>query len=65
MAPLGGGRLVFIDRLRTLLTVADLGSFVAAATVLDLDPTTVTLRVAQLEPVLEHAFCTAHRLASP
>jgi DNA-binding transcriptional LysR family regulator len=38
-----------LDRLRTLLTVADLGSFAAAARVLHLAPPTVTLHVAQLE----------------
>lgn len=38
-----------LDRLRTLLTVADLGSFVAAAKALHLAPPTVTLHVAQLE----------------
>lgn len=38
-----------LDRLRTLLTVADLGSFAAAARALHLAPPTVTLHVAQLE----------------
>jgi len=38
-----------LDRLRTLLTVADLGSFSAAAKALHLAPPTVTLHVAQLE----------------
>lgn len=38
-----------LDRLRTLLTVADLGSFAAAAKALHLAPPTVTLHVAQLE----------------
>lgn len=38
-----------LDRLRTLLTVADLGSFVAAAKALHLAPPTVTLHVAHLE----------------
>ena len=41
-----------LDRLRTLLTVADLGSFAAAAKVLHLAPPTVTLHVAQLETLL-------------
>ena len=38
-----------LDRLRTLLTVADLGSFAAAARALHLAPPTVTLHVAELE----------------
>jgi DNA-binding transcriptional LysR family regulator len=38
-----------LDRLRTLLTVADLGSFAKAAKALHLAPPTVTLHVAQLE----------------
>lgn len=38
-----------LDRLRTLLAVADLGSFAAAAKALHLAPPTVTLHVAQLE----------------
>lgn len=38
-----------LDRLRTLLTVADLGSFAAASKALHLAPPTVTLHVAQLE----------------
>lgn len=38
-----------LDRLRTLLAVADLGSFAAAARLLHLAPPTVTLHVAQLE----------------
>ncbi len=42
-------REINLDRLRTLLAVADLGSFVAAARALHLAPPTVTLHVAQLE----------------
>ena len=42
-------REINLDRLRTLLTVADLGSFAAAARALHLAPPTVTLHVAQLE----------------
>jgi DNA-binding transcriptional LysR family regulator len=42
-------REVSLDRLRTLLAVADLGSFAAAAKVLHLAPPTVTLHVAELE----------------
>lgn len=38
-----------LDRLRTLLAIDDLGSFVAAAKALHLAPPTVTLHVAQLE----------------
>lgn len=38
-----------LDRLRTLLAVADLNSFAAAAKALHLAPPTVTLHVAQLE----------------
>lgn len=42
-------REINLDRLRTLMTVADLGSFAAAAKSLHLAPPTVTLHVAQLE----------------
>lgn len=42
-------REINLDRLRTLVTVADLGSFSAAAKALHLAPPTVTLHVAQLE----------------
>ena len=42
-------REINLDRLRTLLAVADLGSFAAAAKVLHLAPPTVTLHVAELE----------------
>jgi DNA-binding transcriptional LysR family regulator len=42
-------REISLDRLRTLLAVADLGSFAAAAKALHLAPPTVTLHVAQLE----------------
>jgi len=42
-------REINLDRLRTLLAVADLGSFAAAAKALHLAPPTVTLHVAQLE----------------
>lgn len=38
-----------LDRLRTLLAVADLGSFAAAAQALHLAPPTVTMHVAELE----------------
>jgi DNA-binding transcriptional LysR family regulator len=42
-------RELSLDRLRTLLAVADLGSFAAAARALHLAPPTVTLHVADLE----------------
>jgi DNA-binding transcriptional LysR family regulator len=42
-------REINLDRLRTLLAVADLGSFAAAARALHLAPPTVTLHVAELE----------------
>lgn len=42
-------RELSLDRLRTLLAVADLGSFAAAAAALHLAPPTVTLHVAELE----------------
>jgi DNA-binding transcriptional LysR family regulator len=45
-------REINLDRLRTLVTVADLGSFTAAAKALHLAPPTVTLHVAQLETSL-------------
>lgn len=38
-----------LDRLRTLVTIADLGSFVAASRALHLAPPTVSLHVAELE----------------
>jgi len=42
-------REINLDRLRTLVTVADRGTFAAAAKVLHLAPPTVTLHVAELE----------------
>jgi DNA-binding transcriptional LysR family regulator len=42
-------REINLDRLHTLLAVADLGTFAAAAKALHLAPPTVTLHVAQLE----------------
>src|SRR5690242_20010245 len=42
-------RELSLDRLRTLVAVADLGSFAAAAKALHLSPPTVTLHVAELE----------------
>ncbi|MCZ8096610.1 MAG: LysR family transcriptional regulator, partial [Burkholderiales bacterium] len=38
-----------LDRLKTLVTIADLGSFVAASRALHLAPPTVSLHVAELE----------------
>jgi len=42
-------REINLDRLRTLVSISDLGSFAAAAKALNLAPPTVTLHVAQLE----------------
>ena len=42
-------REISLDRLRTLVAVADLGSLAAAARALHLAPPTVTLHVAELE----------------
>ena len=42
-------RALSLDRLRTLVTIADLGSFAAAARALHLAPPTVSLHVAELE----------------
>lgn len=42
-------REISLDRLRTLVTIADLGSFAAAARALHLAPPTVSLHIADLE----------------
>ena len=42
-------RELSLDRLRTLVAIADLGSFAAAARALNLAPPTVSLHVAELE----------------
>ncbi|MGU4703686.1 LysR family transcriptional regulator, partial [Burkholderia cepacia] len=42
-------REISLDRLRTLVAIADQGSFVAAAQWLHLAPPTVSLHVAELE----------------
>lgn len=42
-------REISLDRLRTLVAVADLGSFAEAATLLNLAPPTVSLHIADLE----------------
>ncbi|MFP3559772.1 LysR family transcriptional regulator, partial [Paraburkholderia sp. SIMBA_049] len=42
-------REISLDRLRTLVAIADQGSFVAAAQLLHLAPPTVSLHVAELE----------------
>lgn len=42
-------REISLDRLRTLVTIADLGSFAEAARVLNLAPPTVSLHIAELE----------------
>ncbi|MFS2117131.1 helix-turn-helix domain-containing protein, partial [Herbaspirillum frisingense] len=38
-----------LDRLRTLVAIADLGSFAAAARTLNLAPPTVSLHISELE----------------
>jgi DNA-binding transcriptional LysR family regulator len=52
-------REINLDRLRTLLAVADLGSFAAAAQALHLAPPTVTLHVADLERAWARRCCCA------
>ncbi|MDP5776169.1 LysR family transcriptional regulator, partial [Pseudomonas aeruginosa] len=42
-------REISLDRLRTLVAIADLGSFAEAARVLHLAPPTVSLHIADLE----------------
>jgi DNA-binding transcriptional LysR family regulator len=42
-------REISLDRLRTLVAIADLGSYAEAARVLHLAPTTVSLHIAYLE----------------
>ncbi|MBV6289849.1 LysR family transcriptional regulator [Pseudomonas aegrilactucae] len=42
-------REISLDRLRTLVTIADLGSFAEAARLLNLAPPTVSLHIAELE----------------
>ena len=42
-------REISLDRLRTLVVIADHGSFAAAAQVLHLAPPTVSLHIAELE----------------
>ena len=42
-------REISLDRLRTLVAIADLGSFAEAARVLNLAPPTVSLHIADLE----------------
>lgn len=55
-----------LDRLRTLLAVADLGSFAAAAQALHLAPPTVTLHVAELESRLgAQLLVRGHRQVAP
>lgn len=59
-------REINLDRLRTLLAVAQLGSFAAAARALHLAPPTVTLHVAELESRLgTPLLLRGRRRASP
>ena len=50
-----------LDRLRTLVTIADLGSFAAAARSLHLAPPTVSLHIAELEARLGAALLVRQR----
>ena len=50
-----------LDRLRTLVTIADLGSFVAASRVLHLAPPTVSLHIADLEAQVGAALLLRER----
>lgn len=54
-------REISLDRLRTLVTVADLGSFVAAADQLNLAPPTVSLHIADLEARIGGALLNRNR----
>jgi DNA-binding transcriptional LysR family regulator len=58
-------REINLDRLRTLLTVAQLGSFAAAARALHLAPPTVTLHVAELESRLGTPLLRRGRRITP
>jgi molybdate transport repressor ModE-like protein len=50
-----------LDRLRTLVTIADLGSFAAAARALHLAPPTVSLHVSELESRLDTPLLLRNR----
>ena len=59
-------REINLDRLRTLVAIADLGSFAAAAQALHLAPPTVSLHVAELESRLgAPLLLRAHRSVTP
>jgi DNA-binding transcriptional LysR family regulator len=53
-------REISLDRLRTLVAIADLGSFAEAARVLHLAPPTVSLHIADLSRGLAESCCRAH-----
>lgn len=54
-------REISLDRLRTLVAIADLGSFAAAAQHLHLAPPTVSLHIAELERRLGAPLLTRQR----
>ncbi|MDQ7984311.1 LysR family transcriptional regulator [Pseudomonas sp. G34] len=54
-------REISLDRLRTLVTVADLGSFAEAANLLNLAPPTVSLHIADLEARIGGALLNRNR----
>lgn len=54
-------REISLDRLRTLVTVADLGSFAAAANQLNLAPPTISLHIADLETRIGGALLNRNR----
>jgi len=59
-------REINLDRLRTLVAIADLGAFAAAAQALHLAPPTVSLHVAELESRLgAPLLLRAHRKVTP
>ena len=58
-------REINLDRLRTLLAVAELGSFAQAARVLHLAPPTVTQHVAELEARFGVALLLRGRQVAP
>lgn len=57
-------REISLDRLRTLVAIADLGSFAAAARSLNLAPPTVSLHIAELEGRVGGALLTRGRGAA-
>ena len=46
-----------LDQLQTLIAVADLGTFAAAAQALHLAPPTVSLHIKELESRMERRWC--------